>query len=96
MKAVYDHLIAEGKKMETVVADFFASIDFESMKKVEVKPESKPVKEETKAEKFSAIREIEKIGYGSRNEGSVESLLGNAKVHQSACNDAASLERVNQ
>lgn len=64
VKAVYDHLIAEGKKMETVVADFFASIDCESMKKVEVKPESKPVKEEPKAEKFSAIREIEKSDMG--------------------------------
>ncbi len=75
VKDVYEHITSEDKKVEKVVHDFFATIDWEKMKKlkdgqVEEKKElqEKEVqKKETKKkeEKFNARHEIERSNMGS-------------------------------
>ena len=60
VKDVYEHITSEDKKVEKVVHDFFATIDWEKMKKLK-----DGQVEEKKEEKFNARHEIERSNMGS-------------------------------
>ena len=100
VKDVYEHITSEDKKVEKVVHDFFATIDWEKMKKlkdgqVEEKKElqEKEVqKKETKKKVQRQTRDRE-IEYGKRTERSVVCIPGNAEINESTCYNSKSAER---
>ncbi len=80
VRDVYEYLTSEDKKIEKVVQDFFASIDWEKMKKLEAdqieeKKEAQKKETKKKEEKFSAKHEIERSNMGPELKQSLLAFL---------------------